>query len=318
MKLNKESRDELRKSVEVLLKNSPKNKKIQLPKETLDLLLFDTYTCNQETGLKIKIPVWSGEFLQKLDLSQVDFEDVSWCMPWLMGDNCDCQVEHYEIFDKDFPKKLESLRFYSINEEKGYFVSYANTNAKIDLNKSFEAKNFKEKNKIIWWGCDFKNTDLSVSDFTQYKNFTAYFCDFSNTGIRFPQDIYINASDCNLSNNDLSYLEIDGTRIIIDGDDSREINFSNTGINIKLDVEKLTTAIEKDAFSKRYLPGYYKQCINELWIGCNLNGKKIKNQEEKKQTLEEMKTKYSEFKDEEFSKILGSVAEQINSSGHKR
>ena len=51
MKLSKKDKDELRKSVEVLLKVSPDNKKIQLSNEILEELLFDTYVVNKEKGI---------------------------------------------------------------------------------------------------------------------------------------------------------------------------------------------------------------------------------------------------------------------------
>lgn len=68
------------------------------------MLLFDTYTCNKEKEIKIKLPVWSGEFLQKLDLSQVDFEDVFWCF-MEMDANLDSE-DYLKCFGKDFLIKL--------------------------------------------------------------------------------------------------------------------------------------------------------------------------------------------------------------------
>lgn len=44
----------------------------------LEDLLFEIITLNKEKGIKIKLPIWSGDFLKKIDLSEIDFTDVSW------------------------------------------------------------------------------------------------------------------------------------------------------------------------------------------------------------------------------------------------
>jgi hypothetical protein len=78
MKLCRKDRDELRDEVVKLLNNVPFGKRISLDKDLLDELLFEEVLLNKETGVKMKIPVWSGVFLRKLDLSDVNFDDVSW------------------------------------------------------------------------------------------------------------------------------------------------------------------------------------------------------------------------------------------------
>ena len=68
MNLSKESKDELRTIIKDNLKNIPDGQQIHLNKDILEFLLFDEIVVNQEKNLKMKIPVWSGEFLRKIDL----------------------------------------------------------------------------------------------------------------------------------------------------------------------------------------------------------------------------------------------------------
>ena len=39
----------------------------------LESLLFEEIVVNKEKGIKLKVPVWSGEFLREIYLSEVDF-----------------------------------------------------------------------------------------------------------------------------------------------------------------------------------------------------------------------------------------------------
>ena len=74
MEFSKKQKQELRKQFEKELKNVPSGSRIQLNEELREIIqqiLFDDWH-----GLKI--PVWSGNFLSKLDLSEISFEDVAW------------------------------------------------------------------------------------------------------------------------------------------------------------------------------------------------------------------------------------------------
>ena len=58
--------------------------------------------------------------------------------------------------------------------------------------------------------------------------------------------------------------------------------------------------------------------MREMWIGCYLNGRKILSKEEKQQSAKELREKYLEFKDDEISKVLDDISEQINFSHSRR
>ena len=132
MNLSKESKDELRTIIKDNLKNIPDGQQIHLNKDILEFLLFDEIVVNQEKNLKMKIPVWSGEFLRKIDLSEVDFTDVS----WQVFSDSNIRLEEIEC-DDDFNIKIMIIK----ENNKNYTINYSYTNAVIDLTKSFEAKN---------------------------------------------------------------------------------------------------------------------------------------------------------------------------------
>ena len=73
MKLNQKDKIEFRNFLkEELQKIELGLEKIKIPKEILEQLIFDI---NSETCAK-KI-AWSGDFLQKLDLSEISFDNVN-------------------------------------------------------------------------------------------------------------------------------------------------------------------------------------------------------------------------------------------------
>lgn len=320
MKLNKESINELRKSVETLLNSSPKNKKIQLPKETLDMLLFDTYTCNKEKGIKVKLPVWSGEFLQKLDLSQVDFENVSWA---LMYSHYSRDIEDYfnfdylgddkTEFDKDFCDTIRNLEFTPVRED--FLIDYSNTNAKIDFSKSFDFKYFKY---LQIDGCIFNNVDLSNNNFNSLKSISFEYSEFRNTRIKLPVEDFMFARFCDFRDNDLSDFSFDGVRSVCVGDNVSGCCFQNTGVDIDFDKDELMSELKREGDDlEKYKLDIVKTLrdnMRELWVGCYLNGKKILSKEEKKQSANELKDNYLQFKEKEFSKILDEIGEHVEGS----
>ena len=100
MKLNKQGREELRKKIEEQLQNVPEGQRVHLDKELLEELLFETITYNKNTNEKLKLPVWSGDFLRKIDLSEVSFEDVAWTL--VVEELWDYpEEEYYEFMDEE-------------------------------------------------------------------------------------------------------------------------------------------------------------------------------------------------------------------------
>jgi len=162
VKLNLEGRKKFRKIFEAKLENYTKKKPLTFDeelKELIDLeeLLFERYEF--EDGKIIKIPVWTGEFLQKLDLSEISFENVLW------------DVSKYgDYLSKDIPGVSS--------------VDLVNTNANIHLARPQTSFN-------IMSNCNFEGTDLSsqtiyLSEFGNVSDASLVImpnCNFRNTGV---------------------------------------------------------------------------------------------------------------------------------------
>lgn len=313
MELKHENIQELRKSVETLLNATPDNKKIQLPKQTLELLLFDTYICNKEKNIKIKLPVWSGDFLTKLDLSQVDFEDVSWNIFKLISDGKQgIKDEYSELFDTEFYQKIRDLQI-DLNSNN-YCVHYGNTNARIDFSKCFELKNvtYKKTKKpgvaLEIGNCDFRNVDLSNNDFSFLKRLFLISCNLNNTNITFNnfRNIKnINAIDTDFSNNNLSNLVINAFDVIflekfLDG-----CKFINSKFQFIFDFAEFSVMLEYSKDRKK-LTDLFHHYVYELWNGCYLNDEEIKLSDGNKSKIQE------EFKNVLISSITNADDKRRN------
>ena len=154
MELNEKSKDELRKTIIKRVKDFPYGRRAHIDKELLESLLFKKIVYNRDTGETLKLPVWSGDFLKKIDLSEVDFEDVSWSL--FVEDTYDFPEEEYEEFmDKE---TYDEMEFILPTLKQGDRVNYSETNARIDFKKSFE---YKKTGRINIMFCDFSYVDLS-------------------------------------------------------------------------------------------------------------------------------------------------------------
>jgi len=294
MKLNLEGRKELRKSVEILLASSPKNKKIQLPKETLETLLFETMEGKDGPA---KLPVWSGEFLRKLDLSQVDFSGVCWDLESL-GANRD---EINKRFDApEVLNKYEQIR-------EDFIIDYSNTNAHINLGHTYPP------NMFVINRCNFKNTTLDTEG-KLFSDIIILNSDLSNTGLTLASQDY-DKIDIIIYNSNFENCDLHNVSIPIDifvGDENiTKSNFKNTALNIEyssgMSIET-QEAIE-----------LYEENSHNNWEGCYLNGKLItplKSQAEL-ETIKQANVKaYSEYKDETIKGVLdeikGQIGEKVN------
>ena len=270
MSLSKESKDELRTIIKDNLKNIPDGQQIHLNKDILEFLLFDEIVVNQEKNLKMKIPVWSGEFLRKIDLSEVDFTDVS----WQVFSDSNIRLEEIEC-DDDFNIKIMIIK----ENNKNYTINYSYTNAVIDLTKSFEAKNC---NKIYLMNCNFKGLNLQNQDFTKFRILYACNSDLSDTNLSIPNRIF-SASCSNLSNIDLSNYSINGIDSISGAPvDFYKCSLLNTKINIEFNPYEYKLIIDDYINNKSKISLHklvlFNKLINDAWIGCYLNGKKITKQ----------------------------------------
>lgn len=298
MELNAKQRKELlRERTAEFLKGLPEGQRIQIDKDKLEYLLFDELIWNEEKNIKIKFPIWSGEFLSKIDLSKVDFDDVTW-----------------GFFDKsNIQRGIGKLTYYLDKEEWGKIsklaaklpqkthdtnentICYRNTNARIDFSKSFEAKNI---GRVIMRNCDFSGTDLIKNVLTSG---TIDKCNLANTNLCLSLDdselhkrnFIIRGTD--LTGIDLGNLTINASdlcdsyhsSIIFDG----HCNFTNTALNIMYDSDNP----ELDSYMKTI----FREQIMPNLGGCRINeGKRLLTKEELKELRENKIKEYEEYKDE--------------------
>jgi hypothetical protein len=81
MKLNEHSKNELRKEIEEAVKRVPDGQRIHLDKELLDDLIF--FKIKDKKGVTVKFPIWTGEFLRKIDLRYFSLNSITQSMNYI-------------------------------------------------------------------------------------------------------------------------------------------------------------------------------------------------------------------------------------------
>lgn len=299
MKLNDAHKRNLREQIPIMLSELPEGDKITLDKDLLENLLFDVIPCNSENK-KVKLPVWSGPFLRKIDLSEISFDNVSWS---LLSEYGMLFEEMINYFDENTQNKIDEY-----SNEKQIYIDYSYSNATIDFNKSWEA-NFET---IYIANCNFEGVDLSNNIIS--KNLEINNSSLAHTGIILDHHNIKNCiiSYTNLSNVDLSNFTIDGDKLL-EGETTQKLsldsicNLCGTGINISLSkkmmdffteimnmdneqLEQIKTSYETSTttdngncikISKK--PTYQQEALINMLInnyinGCTINGINIERQ----------------------------------------
>ena len=206
----------------------------------LDELLFERVYFDPENTIIVKVPVWSGDFLSKIDLSEIDFEDVTWSSVTPFRVECDL-LQRSDNPDTERMVCYED-RFMSLDEN---FVSnFSNTNAHIDFLKSAEKKIL---GKIWVEHVNFSGTDLSNNDLSEISYM--WRVDLSYTGARFSKDVDDTKYKNTLKSYDMNYSGLDLSNITVSAFKMIDENYSsnldttiesgciikNTGINIVCD-----------------------------------------------------------------------------------
>ena len=268
MELIELKKNEIREDIEKLLQFVPEGERISFDSELLDELMFQKVVVSEEKGLMFKVPVWSGSFLRKLDLSQVSFEDVSF-------GNDTCIYDKY--LDVDKMRKVEAI----MDEYYASEADYSGTNAVIDLTKLFCSKH----GFLSLSCCNLSGLDLSSYDLSGMKQVAFSSCNVSNTGMRIPQNVELIGYDSDLSFLDLSNRTINGTLYFEDYNQANLSNclLCNTCINIdfnfsdfaKLCVKYSNFDKELSEFNGEFpsndiLP--LTQALVKNWRGCFVNG----------------------------------------------
>ena len=75
MRLTNDQKTDLRYKIKRLLESDEVKERIKIDKELLEQLIFDE---GNYKGAHCKVVAWSGSFLSKIDLSEIDFDNVLW------------------------------------------------------------------------------------------------------------------------------------------------------------------------------------------------------------------------------------------------
>ena len=340
-KLNYESRKKLREDVSQEIKSKFEQKrirqdaKIKLDKDVLETILFEEVLINPSLGIVVKLPVCSGLFLRGVDLSEVSFEDVSWGLLGKYGNDY-FGILHTLLLapgaDKKAGERIEKLR-----ESFGdYLVNFSNTNATIDLSKSFEAKYGACVNIS---SCVLSSVNIITNNFDHINRLNIF---NSFVEMPIPSSIELTAYDSNLDDIDLSGRTIDGYDYLYGSPAAlAHCSLQNTHISIKLvpgkfnmlgaesydfmvnvppllqiwdvfsDKEKTQKTTESDqANEKKKIRTALRNVVYWKWEGCYLNGKLNISIPEKKEKRDIMKAEYEKEAQAYTKGILCSIKEQ--------
>lgn len=168
MKLNYSDRCNLRDYLLNVLEDVPEDERVSLPNDLLDQLIFER--AKGYDGLLYKVPVWTGSFLKKLDLSNISFEKVLW------NRTSECLDE---LFSSDVQRRLELS--YNIHDYRSclYDIDFSGTNVRIN--------SFSNLSTCGMRNCNLEGVDLSNSNFTidDGNDFNVFNVNFSKTGCKF-------------------------------------------------------------------------------------------------------------------------------------
>lgn len=272
MKLNAEGIKELREYILELLETVPEGERIKLDTKLLDDLIF--FKGKNQQGEVIKVPVWTGPFLRKLDLSKLSFKNVFFGI----GDEIfNFTGKNMKVMmDAETDKRFKKIKYFnvvdyvppmpgnSVVEHMENMIDFSYTNIKINFNEIYG-------NAIEH--TNFSGIDLSASN--AFAILWAYKCDFSNTNVNFDfslNDIDLGLNCCDLSFNNFEGQNIEAKLFVNNPEICYTNGFNNcvwwgTGINV-INLEKdsskeLASLIKNDSLNGCYVNGVYIKCIEE-------------------------------------------------------
>jgi len=314
MKLNKEGKSELRKIIEDKLKQIVPGERVHLDKGLLEQLLFEEIVYDKKTGAKLKLPIWSGKFLCKVDLSEISFENVSWSI--LCDEYYDCGYD--EFLDEEIWNKFNNDKEQGCFLAKGDYVRYEFTNANIDFTKSWE---YKVMGEIILNSCSFWGTDLSKNDMSKVRYIRR--CLLSDTNLNMPSPDKMmpgfHAEDSSFYKIDLSGYTLDATKMVMGSGTSPfdvDCYLAGTGAKIiNYTKEAMEQASVKEGFD---LLGKFNRSLREDYFsGCYINGKLFQSSYDRKISAKEMKKEHEKMKADLFADTIQSIEQQISGFGRK-
>lgn len=241
--------------------------RLKIDDDVLTQLLFDTVVTEVNgESVKKKIIAWSGDFLRKVDLSKISFENVDW------------------------------------NYEKDRAVDLSYTNAKIDFSKSFEVLHPKTKNsKATISHVNLECVELESSNCNYLGKISC--CNLVGTHFKINPKVPQLIRDCNLHGNKHESTKIPVAALcqVPSNNNKRQIlslfntNLCYTRLEFFASPEDLKDETINSALVTAIRAGH-------LW-GCYVNGNYLENpqfiKEKKVQEFNKMKAVF----DDELKKI---------------
>lgn len=304
MVLNKTSKEEIRKIIEMELADYNGEEKIHLDKDLLESLMFkDITTIIDNTEQKMRRIVWSGQFLRKIDLSEVSFDNVHW---------------NYENHDANCK----------------YIVDLSGTNAIIDFSKSFDNM-CRPQSGVVINSCNLSETNLLNGEIIT----KIYNSDLSNSSLNLGTgergDLIIlnsNLNGVNLSNLTVpmeTFLDYENWNYIRAGFQVRSVCLKNTGLSIRYDknipsgilteYKKIINPKRRFVEASHDLERYCKECRQGyilgqlikagLLEGCYVNGILIKSKNQRLDIKNKVLNEYEQMKQDIIKKVKSQIGQ---------
>lgn len=286
MKLNAKGLEDLRIYILKMLEDVPEGKRIKLNNDLLDDLIF--FKGKNKKCEVIKVPIWTGTFLRKLDLSELSFKNVFFgigkeiyeytnkSIAQIMDDE---PVERFRKYYSDAGRVFDYVPPVIVSQLKRhmlYIIDFSYTNIKVNFNEIYgdaiECTNFE-------------GVDLSKSNASSLK--WAYRCNFSQTNLKLDFSINNNElglNDCDFSLNNFEGQTLDAVLLCSNNDECYSNGVNNCIFwNTRLSITSLTDESK---------PIVAKLIKNDNLNGCYVNGVYIKN---KKGREDAANQKYNEY-----------------------
>lgn len=293
MNIKKEKLNEIRKKVAEQLSKVPQGQRIKLPKDHLEILIFDDYVAqfkcslNRLAGVKkpFKLIAWYMPYYDRLDLSEVSFDKVYWGDERIL--KCSAYIKP-EINEMDFKYRP--------------IVDLSNTNAKIDLSWATSIVDIEDKLNYhpivrIINKYDFSNTDLSNN--TIVDEFIFIDTDLSNTNIniKFNTKSLFQIQGCNLTNVDLSNESVGIEAFQTENNYKHpfisDSNLRYTGLRINLPTYEYVKT--NSNLKNMILNGDLKGCIiNDKVVQTSSKDERNTKKQQLKEELEELTKNFEE------------------------
>lgn len=247
--------------------------RIKIEKEKLEKLLFETYKCKIENmEITLKFPIWTGSFLRKIDLSEINFNDDKESNVYYIFD-----ANAYALFTRDDISKFKSFREKYILGKK-YSIDFSGTNAVFDFSKMFLAK--KLIPNINLRDCNFDSINLKNSNLSDlFNRVSVSNCNFKNTYAEIDINLIMNnlVRNCNFINLKFENKHIDINEYECSNTSFFTNNFSGSGLYINADyTSEIGNAIKEGRLN-----------------GCVVNNKKIKSRKSEIEGINKKARKYA-------------------------